>query len=607
MSSRSNSNVGFGSNSIYQSPNQDDEKDSLLGETASTATSVYVPGSYNAVNAFRIFFYPALGGLLFGYDIGATSSVVSQLEDSDYAGVSWYSVVSDSSLLQGVITSMMMGGALLGSLTCFKVADALGRRRSLIFGSLLYFIGALVEYISGNSDWDAALGITVLLLGRTIYGYACGFVMHGAPAYIGEMAPPDIRGFLVSMKEVFIVLGMVLGYSVGYAYSTTSGGWATVYGLAAPMAVIMGIGMYFLPYSARWLALQGRINEAKASLRFVIPELPTVEIEAIRDLAVKAAQQRADAELRGGGLAEDWRMFMSPGIKPALVAGVGLVIFQQITGQPSVLYYAVTIFEDIGLDTSASIIIALFKLVATSITTFTVDKYGRKLLLQVGCTSMFIALLVLTVSFMFSYMSDDDCNEVTTSSSCSSYSSCSWDDDDCTCSDDTDDCSCCGSTFTSQKVVIMLSLFLYIGGYQIGYGPISWLMISEIFPLEVRGKAVSIAVVMNFFWNMTMTLIFPSELEYLGASLTFAIYAIIMSGGLYFIHTSVPETKGMTLEEIEAYFLASSNVGDANLARTTAVAHQRERSGSGRSNTSGSGGYQSFSETTRKKNNDPLL
>ncbi len=606
MSSRSNSVAGLSSsNNHYHASNPDDEKESLLGGEGST-TSVYIPGSYSAFNAFRIFFFPALGGLLFGYDIGATSSVVSQLEDSDYAGVEWYSVVANSSLLQGVITSMMMGGALLGSLTCFKVADALGRRRSLLLGSMLYFVGAVIEYISGNSSWDAAWGITVLLIGRAVYGYACGFAMHGAPAYIGEMAPPDIRGFLVSMKEVFIVLGMVLGYSVGYAYSTTAGGWASVYGWATPVALGMGMGMYFLPFSARWLALQGRINEAKASLRFVIPELPMAEIEAIRDLAVKAAQQRADAELRGGGFAEDWRMFMSPGIYPALVAGVGLVIFQQITGQPSVLYYAVTIFEDIGLDTSASIIIALFKLVATSITTFTVDKYGRKLLLQVGCTSMFIALIILTISFMFTYMSEDECNTITSSSSCSSYSSCSWSDDDCACSDDTDDCTCCGSEFTAQKVVIMLSLFLYIGGYQIGYGPISWLMISEIFPLEVRGKAVSIAVVMNFFWNMTMTLIFPSELEYFGASLTFGIYALIMMSGLYFLHTSVPETKGMTLEEIEAYFLASSNVGDTNLARST-TANQRERSESVKSTASGGSGYQSFNDTTRRKNNDPML
>ncbi len=131
-------------------------------------------------------------------------------------------------------------------------------------------------------------------------------------------------------------------------------------------------------------------------------------------------------------------------------------------------------------------------------------------------------------------------------------------------------------------------------------------MISEIFPLEVRGKAVSIAVVMNFFWNMTMTSIFPSELEYFGASLTFGMDALIMMSGLYFLHTSVPETKGMTLEEIEAYFLASSNVGDTNLARST-TANQRERSESVKSTASGGSGYQSFNDTTRRKNNDPML
>ena len=153
-------------------------------------------GRFSRISAFLIFFFPALGGLLFGFDIGATSAVVSQLKSPTYSGVSWHTNIAESSFLQGVITSMATFGALIGSMTCFSVADDLGRRRSLLLASSLYLCGATVEVISGHSSWNAPLGITVLLVGRLIYGFGCGFAMHGAPAYIGEMAPSAIRGKL---------------------------------------------------------------------------------------------------------------------------------------------------------------------------------------------------------------------------------------------------------------------------------------------------------------------------------------------------------------------------------------------------------------------------
>ena len=149
---------------------------------------------YSRVSAFLIFFFPALGGLLFGFDIGATSAVVSQLKSVAYSGVNWHERVLQSSLLQGVITSMATLGALIGSLVCFNIADALGRRRSLLLASSLYLCGATVEVLSGRSAFNAGTGITILLSGRFIYGLGCGFAMHGAPAYIGEMAPSAIRG-----------------------------------------------------------------------------------------------------------------------------------------------------------------------------------------------------------------------------------------------------------------------------------------------------------------------------------------------------------------------------------------------------------------------------
>ena len=125
-------------------------------------------------------------------------------------------------------------------------------------------------------------------------------------------------------------------------------------------------------------------------------------------------------------------------------------------------------------------------------------------------------------------------------------------------------CTCCGvDGMTAQKTIILISLFVYIGGYQVGFGPISWLLISEIFPLEVRGKAVSIAVVTNFFWNTVVTFLFPVELEYIGSSTTFYVYAGILIVSMYFIYSRVPETKGMSLEEIEDFFVQSSKISSS--------------------------------------------
>lgn len=178
----------------YSSINEETfEASPLIGRGRHYSRSLDV-GQYSLISAFLIFFFPALGGLLFGFDIGATSAVVSQLKSSEYSGVLWHRNVAQSSTLQGVITSMATLGALIGSMTCFQVADLLGRRRSLLLASCLFICGAILEVGSGHSTWDAGTGIAVLLIGRLIYGFGCGFAMHGAPAYIGEMAPSAIRG-----------------------------------------------------------------------------------------------------------------------------------------------------------------------------------------------------------------------------------------------------------------------------------------------------------------------------------------------------------------------------------------------------------------------------
>ncbi|CAB1096996.1 unnamed protein product [Ectocarpus sp. CCAP 1310/34] len=508
--------------------------------------------AYSSAAVFAVFFFPALGGLLFGYDIGATSSVLTQLESSTLSDVSWYNVVASSTLLQGIITSNGVLGAMIGSIICFKVGDALGRRREILVAALLFFFGAIVEAVSGSSVWSGDWGLVVLMIGRVSYGVGCGFAMHGAPAYIGEMSPAAVRGLLVSLKEAMIVVGMLFGYSIGWYLEDTVAGWRYTYGAGAFPAVIMFAGMFLMPPSARWLVFSGKMDEARESLQFVTP--------GISELAVAEIQASAEKSQREGEGNVGFEALWSPTCKQALIVGLSLV-----TGQPSVLYYADTIFEDVGLDSSASVLVAAFKLVATLCAVFTVDKHGRVKLLNIGCMLMLFALIALTIAFMFDYVSDEDCNDYTTDSTCSAYSDkCEW-DTSCTCdstststssTSSSSGCTCCGvAGLDTQKACILAAMFVYIGGYQVGFGPVVWLIISEIFPLDVRGKAISVAVVANFGFNLLVTFIFPTMLEGLGSSWTFAIFAVADVYSLYFIKTRVPETKGLSLEQIEALFL----------------------------------------------------
>ena len=468
---------------------------------------------YSRPAVARIFGVPALGGLLFGWDIGATSYVLTQLQSAEYSGVSWSGAVAGSSFLQGLITSGGVAGALIGAAIVFRVADAIGRRRELILAALLYVAGAVLEVASGFGTTEAT-GLALLLLGRVVYGAGCGFAMHGAPAYIAEMSPASIRGTLVSLKEAAIVLGICLGYGVGYAYSEVDGGWRWAYGWTVPASGLLLVGAQSLPPSARWLALRGKNVEAVASLAFVYPNDVDARDAAAQELAV-ASESRSNAPPPRLG---DRRY------RRALTAGIGVVLLQQFTGQPSVLYYAGAIFDAAGVGAVASVAVGVFKLVATLGAVATVDNYGRRKLLFIGITAMVVALVGLAIAF-HGFEGE-------------------------------------GSGFTPRKVTIIGLIFLYIAAYQISFGPIAWLLISELFPLEVRGQAVALAVQANFASNMLVALLFPVARDALkqlvgetwAMSTLFAVFAAIAVYALEFVRARVPETKGLSLEEIERYF-----------------------------------------------------
>ncbi|WMV19123.1 hypothetical protein MTR67_012508 [Solanum verrucosum] len=482
------------------------------------------------------FIFPALGGLLFGYDIGATSGATISLQvilsfidllyssctvnygfifklisqSPELSGMSWYNL---SAVQLGLVVSGSLYGALIGSILAYPFADFLGRRRELIIAAILY--------LAGGSLTACAPGLGALLLGRLVYGLGIGLAMHGAPLYIAETCPSQIRGTLISLKELAIVLGILLGYFVGSYEIDVIGGWRYMFGFSAPIALLMGFGMWTLPPSPRWLllrAIQGKgpLQEYKENAIGALSKLrgrpagDKVSEKQIEDTIISLKTAYTDEEAEGNFL----EVLQGPSLK-AFTIGGGLVLFQQITGQPSVLYYAGSILQSAGFSAAAdaarvSVVIGIFKSLMTAVAVLKADDLGRRPLLIGGVSGIALSLFLLSAYYKF---------------------------------------------LGSYPFVAVSALLLYVGCYQISFGPISWLMVSEIFPLRTRGKGISLAVLTNFGSNAIVTFAFSPLKELLGAENLFLLFGVIALLSLVFVVTSVPETKGLTLEEIESKIL----------------------------------------------------
>ncbi|KAB1225880.1 D-xylose-proton symporter-like 3, chloroplastic [Morella rubra] len=469
------------------------------------------------------FLFPALGGLLFGYDIGATSGATISLQSPELSGTTWFNL---SAIQLGLVVSGSLYGALLGCLLVYPIADFLGRRRELIMAAVLYMLGALI------TAYAPSLG--VLLAGRLFYGLGIGLAMHGAPLYIAETCPSQIRGTLVSLKELFIVLGILLGYFVGSFQIDVVGGWRYMFGVSAPVALIMGLGMWSLPPSPRWLLLRavqgkGLLEDYKDKAILALSKLrgrPPGDKLSVRQIEENIASLKsayADQDSEGSFL----EVFQGPSLK-AFIIGGGLVLFQQITGQPSVLYYAgqilqvcltmcylILILKTAGFSaasdaTRVSVIIGVFKFLMTWIAVLKVDDLGRRPLLIGGVSGIALSLFLLSAYY---------------------------------------------KVLGGLPIVAVAALLLYVGCYQISFGPVSWLMVSEIFPLQTRGRGISLAVLTNFGSNAIVTFAFSPLKEFLGAENLFLLFGGIALLSLLFVFFVVPETKGLSLEEIESKVL----------------------------------------------------
>lgn len=443
----------------------------------------------------------ALGGLLFGSDIGASSSVVRILGQgsSDLGNLNTFEL--------GQIASASLLGAMAASAALIFLGDSkIGRKLELQAASVLFTVGTLVQALSPN--------FALVILGRCIYGLGIGSAMHVAPLYIAETAPDDLRGKLVSLKEAAIVGGIVLGYGAGSLFGGNDiSGWRGVYESVLPLEALMLFGAFFAaPESPRWLALRDKPNEAIDAMQ-KCQGLTSIQAEnAVKEMTRAASVGNTPGQAMENTMQERLKeISSSPYNRQALLIGVGLVLFQQLSGQPSVLYFANRIFEKAGLGYEAALGVGIFKLVMTIVSAALVEdpRFGRRSLLLYGNAGITASLAALSALYAL------------------------------------------GGDAGPNQAAIIACILVFVGCYQIGFGPITWLVLSEIFPLRVRSAAVSIGTLANFGSNLLVALLFETERESLGESALFGQFALIAAAATAFTYVNVFETRGLSLEGIE--------------------------------------------------------
>ncbi len=433
------------------------------------------------INNAMIYFFGALGGLLFGYDTGVVSGAILFIKKDLHL----------TYMTQGLVVSAILVGAMIGAAISGPLSDKLGRKKVVIFSAAVFCIGALGSAFSVSTD--------MLIFFRLILGLAVGGASAMVPTYLSEMAPASTRGALSSLNQLMIVIGILLAYIINYVFSPT-GDWRSMLGLAFIPGIVLLIGMTVLPESPRWLLKKGMENEARAILDHMRKGIG-VEDE-IREI------KRANAAENGG-----FRQVSERWVRPALWAGIGLAVFQQVIGCNTIIYYAPTTFTNVGLGNSAAILgtvgIGVVNVVITVVAIFLIDKVGRKPLLLIGNVGMAASLLLL--GFVNGFY---------------------------------------GSTHGAALTTVVC-MAAYIAFFSLSWGPVVWVMLSEIFPLGIRGIGMGISSVANWFANFVVSLTFPILLHQIGISTLFIIYGAMGILAIFFVRKFVSETKGRSLEEIE--------------------------------------------------------
>ena len=426
----------------------------------------------------------ALGGLLFGYDTGVVSGALLFLHTSFGAM---------SSFDKELVTGLLLVGASVGAIGSGRMADRVGRRPVILLTAGVFVVGVLGAAFSPT--------FVTLVVMRFVIGLAVGSASMVVPLYISEVAPPQIRGALVSFNQLAITSGILVSFLVDYGLSSSEN-WRLMFGLATIPAVLLFVGMLTQAESPAWLIAHGRTGDARKVL---------IRVRA-RDHDVEG--EIAEIAALGGGKGS-YRELLRPGVRRLVGVGVLLAIFQQITGINTVIYYAPTLLHQAGFGSSASLLANVgngaVNVAMTIVAIKLIDKVGRRVLLMTGTAGMATALLAIAITFA---VGGDHLG-------------------------------------TTASWIAVASLVVYTGSFAIGLGPVFWLLISEIYPEKIRGMSMSVATMANWGANFVVAASFLTLLNAISNAGTFFLMAGLTMTALAYFWKAVPETKGLSLEQIE--------------------------------------------------------
>jgi sugar porter (SP) family MFS transporter len=432
-----------------------------------------------------------LAGMLFGYDQGVIAGALSGMTAS----------FDLSTVMQEVVTSLVTLGALVGALLGGGLADRLGRTRTLVVAGTLFAVGALGESFAGST--------AVLTVSRFVVGFGVGVASVAAPLYAAEMAPQQTRGRYVSSYQLAITIGILLADIVDAALSD-DGRWRLMLGLSIVPGVVLVLVSMIMPDSPRWLMKVGRRDDARKAL---VKTQGGPKIEERLDVIENDLAGQPEAA---------WRDVFAPALRRALWVGVGLAIFQQVTGINAVIYYSDKIFSLAGFTTpeqqthATLIAVGLVNVLATLIALAWVDRFGRRPLLMAGLVGMTVGLVAIAAAFAF-----------------------------------LDENPTAGGGSSVVGIVTLVAMVVYIASFAFSLGPVVWTMIAEIFPSQVRGKAVAVSAAVNWGAAFIVSATFLSLIDAIGEVATFLLFAVLCVVAFVWIKAKVPETKGKSLEEIQ--------------------------------------------------------
>jgi sugar porter (SP) family MFS transporter len=411
-----------------------------------------------------------------------------------------------------VVTSWVTLGALIGALAAGELADSIGRKRTVLIAGAMFTLGSLVQALAPDA--------IVLVTGRLIIGAGVGVAAVAAPLYAAELAPTNLRGRFVSSYQLAITIGIFLAYLVD-GWLSKSDSWRFMLGASAvPGLLLFGVAL-LAPRSPRWLMMKGRREEAAAQLTKIRPGVDFVpRLDAI------------ETALREEGTRASWAEVFRLEWRRPLLIGVGLAIFQQITGINAIIYYADQIFASAGFVSQSSQTtvttwaIGGVNVLATLIAIAYIDRLGRRKLLLTGLVGMAISLIVVGIAFQFIGKTAAGATASDTGPS-------------------------------SAGIVTLFALVGFIICFAFSMGPVVWTVINEIFPGHIRGRAVAVATAVNWGSAFLVSQFFLTVIGAIGNSLTFWLFAVFCVIAWVWIYFRVPETKGQSLEQIQLLWKAA--------------------------------------------------